>query len=674
MKFKITLLLLALSAMALCQKTTTNLRLPSLISDNMVLQQKTAVKIWGKANPGKNIKIVTSWKAEGKATANGNGLWGVMLQTPEAGGPYEITISAKDTVVKIKNVLIGEVWFCSGQSNMEMPMEGWLPQCPVKNSTKEIATANFPNIRLFNVQRKISSEPLDECNGKWQECNSASLPSFSATAYFFGKELYKRIHVPIALIESAWGGTPSEAWTSYDALKKTGEFSQTLDEVKNYTTGEVDKFNNWIKEHRQVVVDQKAEADKWKNLNFQDETCSSPDFEDNTWPSMKLPQAWEGTKVGDFDGIIWFRKSIDVPEQLVGKDLILSLGPIDDMDRVYFNGKLVGATELEGMWQVERNYAIPSGLVKPGKNTIAVRVMDIQGGGGIDGHAGQMKLGIKGDNTSVSVPLSGDWKYMPAAELLGNVFYMYDIAKGEFFLKARPKVLNPSLPTVLYNGMVTPFLPYKIKGVIWYQGEANVGRAAQYAKIFPAMIENWRAAWAIKDMPFYFVQIAPWIYSGKEFSESCELKEAQAEALKLPNTGMVVTSDIGTVDNIHPPFKQDVGLRLANLALAKNYGVSVHFSGPIYKSMRVEKNKIILQFSHIEGGLVSKNGELKEFEIAGREGKYFPATAKIAGNEVVVISSQVTNPVSVRYCWHNGSEASLFNKAGLPASLFRTKK
>jgi sialate O-acetylesterase len=385
---------------------------------------------------------------------------------------------------------------------------------------------------------------------------------------------------------------------------------------------------------------------------------------------MELPANFE-TKIGDFDGAIWFRKTVDLPAAMEKHDLVLSLGPIDDMDRTYFNGRLVGANEIPGVWQLDRIYNIPADIVKKGTNIIAVRVIDTQGGGGIWGKPSQLKLSDK-DKGSVSVSLAGEWKYKPVAELIGNKFYIFDLKKDDFSGKDRPRQLGPGTPTVLYNGMINPIVPYSIKGAIWYQGESNVGRAEQYASIFPVMIKSWRKNWNIKDFPFYFVQIAPYEYSGADSTEAAYLREAQEQALRLPHTGMVVTLDIATVNNIHPPYKLEVGDRLANLALNNDYGVKMPISGPVYKSMVKEGKSLKILFDHTDGGLVAREGKLTGFEVAGKSGKYFTANAKISGDAVIVSSPSVPDPVSVRYDWHNGSVASLFNKDGLPAGQFRS--
>ena len=651
-----------------CQ-TKSNLKLPSLIGDDMLLQQKTTAKIWGKANPGQKIAVSASWKAEGQAITGKDGTWSVPITTPEAGGPYTLTISANDTAINIKNILIGEVWFCSGQSNMEMPVAGWPPSDTIMHSGNTIASAAIPEIRLFNVEKRISGEPVDECSGRWVVSTPSTVLPFSATAYFFGKKLYNELHVPIGLIESAWGGTPSESWTSSGSLEKTGEFIKEIESIRKSEPLQAD-YQKWLNTLKKVDL-KPAGIDQWKDLSFNDETVQSAEYNDSKWPVMVLPTQFERI-IGDFDGAVWFRKMIDIPKNMEGKDLTLSLGPIDDMDRTYFNGKLIGSTEVSGFWQAERNYQIPASLVKPGVNLISVRVLDTQGDGGIYGTPEKMKLSLKSDSTTF-LPLRGDWKYQPVAELTGGKFYIYDISKNEFQAQKRPVNLGPGTPSVLYNGMVNPVLPYQIKGAIWYQGEANVGRAAQYAKIFPAMINNWREAWGIKDFPFYFVQIAPYIYAGIDSTESAFLREAQESALKLPKTGMAVTLDIATVNNIHPPFKKEVGERLALLALNNDYGIKCQTEGPVFKSMKVEAGTIILEFDNAEDGLIAKNNKINEFEIAGKNGRYVKANIKIAKNEMLVFSPSVREPVSVRYCWRNGAEASLFNRAGFPAWQFRTK-
>jgi sialate O-acetylesterase len=663
------LLLAILVTLAGCTMGPSNIELPSLIGDNMLLQQKTDIRIWGQASPGCKIDVSASWDATGKAVTGEDGKWSVSLGTPEAGGPYTITISAKDTSLIINNVLIGEVWVCSGQSNMEMPLAGWPPADTVMHSAVTIASAKSPEIRLFNVQRKVAGEPLDECEGIWEICDPSTVSQFSATAYFFGKRLHDDLGIPIGLIQSAWGGTPAEAWMSSGVLENAGEFIPEIKAIKE-SIPLLLEYQSWLDGHRQLVVP--PGEDQWKNLSFDDENVPLPEFDDSGWPVMKLPGQFE-TVTGDFDGAVWFRKNVEIPRGMTGKDLILSLGPIDDMDRTYFNGRLVGSHEDSVLWQAKRNYDIPKDLVIEGTNIIAVRVVDNQGGGGIWGKPGSMKISVNESRTG-QLNLDGEWKFQPVAELTGNKFYIYDLAKKEYSAIKRPKTIGASTPATLFNGMINPLTWYPVKGAIWYQGEANVGRADQYSRIFPLMIRNWRDAWGIADFPFYFVQIAPYVYGGADSTESAYLREAQEAALRLPNTGMAVTLDLATVNNIHPPFKKEVGDRLANLALAKDYGREVKIQGPMYKAMAVDGKTIKIQFDFIEEGLKATKERLTEFEIAGKDGKYFKADAKIVKSEVWVTSPKVTEPLSVRYCWRNGATASLFNSEGLPALQFRSNE
>lgn len=662
--------LLILIALTGCGRKPSGLELPSLISDNMLLQQKTNIEIRGKALPGNKIGVSASWQANGQAVSGKDGKWSVSITTPEAGGPHEITISARDTIITIKNVLVGEVWVCSGQSNMEMPLAGWPPNDTIMYSARTIASASVPEIRLFIVQRKVAGEPLEDCTGRWEVCSPSTVSQFSAAGYFFGKKIHDELYIPVGLIESAWGGTPAEAWMSAEVLENAGEFVSEIRGIKE-SIPLLEEYQTWLNGHKQLVADKSGE-DQWKDLVFDDEKVPLPEYDDSSWPLMTLPGQFE-TVTGDFDGAVWFRKNVEIPQSFAGKDLTILLGPIDDMDRTYFNGKLVGSNELSGFWQTERIYEVPGEIVKAGSNTIAVRVLDNQGGGGIWGKPGSMKLALKGNGQS-QIILEGEWKFQPVAELIGNRFYILDPAKNEFSAVKRPKTISASTPSSLFNGMINPLIRYPVRGAIWYQGEANVGRADQYLKIFPMLIANWRDAWKTEDLSFYFAQIAPYIYGGVDSTESAFLREAQEKALELPKTGMAVTLDIATIMNIHPPFKKEVGERLANLALARDYGKEVRYQGPVYKSMKVDGRTIKIQFDYAEDGLSAKNGRLSEFEVAGNDGKYHKAEARIVNNEVWVSSPKVTTPVSVRYCWRNGASASLFSMAGLPANQFRSKQ
>ena len=458
--------------------------------------------------------------------------------------------------------------------------------------------------------------------------------------------------MPIGLIHTSWGGTPAEAWTSGEALaQKVPEYAPAVERMAEVRTrmarGErpyLAMMTDWY------IANDPGTAQIWNNMGFNDAT----------WPTMNLPGAWEQSGVpelANFDGVLWYRRAFELAEGEESSQCILHLGIIDDRDTTWVNGRLVGATDAA---TAERTYTLPLGALHAGKNEIAVRVLDTGGAGGFTGKPEQMYLEVTDGR---KIPLTGAWKYkvgvsLPNAKPLPT-----------------PVDNNPNAPTVLYNGMIAPLIPLGIKGAIWYQGESNAGKAYQYRTLLPAMITDWRSRWKEGDFPFYIVQLANWQQPNPNPVEDAwaELREAQSmTAQHLPNAGIAVTMDIGDAGDIHPKNKQEVGKRLALVALAKTYGEKIEYSGPEYKSMKVEGNRIRLTFAH-SGGLTTPNGEpLKGFAIAGEDHKFAWADAKIEGDSIVVSSAQVPNPVAVRYAWHINPVANLYNKAGLPASPFRT--
>ena len=557
---KFIMLFLVTIAVAMPYAKTDNIVMPAIFSDNMVLQQKSSVQFWGKANPGDKIIINATWGAAAKATVNDEGIWKTKVKTIKAGGPYEVKIKIGDSTIIYKNVLLGEVWLCSGQSNMEMPLEGWPPQNVIQNSAQEIKEANYPEIRLFNVAKAVSNKAEFNCVGAWTECNPQTVANFSAAGYFFGREIHKNIKVPVGLISSPWGGTPIEAWISSEYLGKINEYKPIIEKIASVGDG-IKKLNDWINSHPVIDVSSKDLEHRWENLNFGDSSCANPEFNDTNWKSMKLPTLWEAAEIGNFDGVVWFRKKVDIPKSWIGKDLVVELGAIDDMDRTYANGTFIGGYEKVGYYSQDRVYTISNELIHDSVLTIAVRVLDNGGGGGIWGNNFKMNIHQRQDSLE-TISLADNWKYLPVAEYVSNKFYIYKIESEEF--NSRPKTLidvSPNTPTMLYNGMIAPLVPYTIKGALWYQGETNVGRPYNYKDLFPLMIKNWRENWGEGNFPFYFVQIAPYVYSATD--KSYIIREAQLSTLSVPNTGMAVTLDIATVNNIHPPDKQDVGKRLA---------------------------------------------------------------------------------------------------------------
>jgi sialate O-acetylesterase len=671
--FKITLLITAISTLMSCNKET-NLSVPSIFSDNMVIQQNKSVAIWGKATPGTEITISGSWEKSATATAGDDSTWQTELSTIEAGGPYELSVSSSDTTITIKNVMLGEVWLASGQSNMEMPLKGWPPNDTILNSAQFITNSDNEAIRMFTVARNMASEPLDNVSGAWVQANPENSGNFSATAYFFARKLNKELNVPIGIIHSSWGGTPIEAWISSTQLKESEDFSDIIKDLEKLAP-QAEAYDRWLATNESVsILPTAGNKEPYKDLDAFDEFCSDPATNTANWPSVKLPTTIEQTEIGEMDGIVWFRKDIEIPESWEGQELILSLGPIDDMDVTYLNGEKIGGTEVEGFWQQVRYYTIPAEMAKQGSATIAVKVMDHQGGGGIYGDPDQMKIHPKGNDAN-AIALDGEWKYNVVGQIAGSKLYLFDPSTDAY--ESRPELsvqLSSHTPTVLYNAMIAPLVPYTINGTIWYQGETNVGRANQYMELKSALINNWRRDFKNPEMPFYYVQLAPWNYNDVEGISSANLREAQRRSLKIPNTGMAVTLDIGNVNNIHPANKTDVGERLALWALTKDYEKNIPFSGPIPDDLKAQEGKIIITFTNVSDGLKINSDVPNQFEIAGNDGKFFPANATVKEEQVIVSSPKVNQPVNVRYAYKNGAEASLFNGAGLPAPSFTSEE
>ena len=632
-----------------------DVRVPSVIGDNMVLQQGRKARVWGWAEPGERVTV--SFHGEkADATADARGRWEVFTGPHKAGGPFELTVAGRNTLT-FRNVLVGEVWVCSGQSNMEWSLAN------TQDGAKESAAADYPFIHLFTVQKKTSADPLDNVEGRWVVTTPKEAAQFSAVGYFFGRELHKRLGVPVGLIHTSWGGTPAEAWTSRGALS-----APTLRPI-------LERYDNQLADLPRLQREYERARDEWARQYVtadpgnkgEPQGFAKPEHDTAGWKQMNLPQLWETAGL-DVDGVVWFRREVEVPAAWAGKDLTLKLGAIDDFDTTYFNGERVGSvgTDTPNSWVLQRSYRVPGSLVRAGRNTVAVRVFDRVGGGGFGG--GDMTLAPADSKTEKGVALDGVWLYKEEATVPSR-----DIDWSR--QPQAPGPANQNSPTVLYNAMLVPLFPYAIRGAIWYQGESNAGRAYQYRTLFPAMIRDWRAAWGQGDFPFYFVQLANWKARPQDSidSEWAELREAQTLTLAAaPNTGMAVTIDIGDPEDIHPRNKLDVGQRLARWALADTYGLKLEKSGPLYDSFKVEGDRVRVSFKHA-GGLKTRDGATPAgFYVAGADRKFVPAEARVEKGEVVVWSKHVPAPVAVRYAWADNPPANLYNSDGLPASPFRT--
>lgn len=624
--------------------------LQPMFSDNMVLQQKTEAPIWGKSHAGSTVSVTTSWnKKTYKATADGNGKWCVRVTTPKAGGPYSITVD-NGKPLTLSNVMVGEVWLCSGQSNMEMSVG------QVKDKDTEIANADkYPDIRLFHVQNATSTREqstLNAVNDGWEVCSSACIERFSACAYFFGRELNKDLNVPIGLIETCWGGTLAEAWTSAGALSQMPDFKPVVDGLPLLPESNEERSQLYKKQ-----IAEWWDAFRAADKGYEDGKAAWADVsaDDSGWEEIKTPGYLQQNGLGGFNGIVWQRKTVDIPASWTGKELTLNLGPIDDEDNTFFNGTEIGHTDG---WMTSRSYKVPAELVKGGKAVITIRITDGGGNGGCWGGADNFNITCGNDK----VDIAGMWKYKVSVDM------------RRFTAMPMNTANNANIPSVLYNAMLKPLVPYSIRGAIWYQGESNAPLAYQYRELLPVMITDWRAKWGY-DFPFYIVQLANYMPQKDEPAEStwAELREAQVMATHLKNTQLACIIDIGESGDIHPKNKQEVGRRLALVAEANDYGKKVTWQGPMYDGYCVEGNSFRISFRGTDGGLkTADGGALRTFQIAGPDHKFVWADARIEGNSVVVSSPKVKFPMAVRYGWADNPDCNLCNEAGLPASPFRT--
>jgi len=614
-----------------------------LFQNNAVLQCDARVPVWGAGREGE--KVTVAFGAQTVSTVATNGAWKIWLSPMKPNAtPLTLTVTG-DTTRVITNVVVGEVWIASGQSNMERQLGLRAGQPPITNWEREVAAANHPEIRQFYVVQTKSFAPQTKVKGGWSVCSPETVKDFTAVGYFFARDVFAARRVPIGIIHSSWGGTPAEAWTSEAGLRQLPDFAGTLADLKKLAADP--EMARREAEAKQEAWYQKADGGVKPGAPW-----SAADFDTSAWKTMTLPTLWESAGYPGFDGIIWFRREFELPEGWDGGDVELRLGPVDDMDTTWVNGAQVGATSG---WNLPRIYRVPGSSLKRGKNVIAVRVLDTGGGGGVYGGENAMRLSCTANGTKSSLSLAGAWWCCPSAAL------------GDIGGPPSDFSQDSGAPTVLYNGMIAPLQPYAIRGVIWYQGEANSPRAKQYQTLFPAMIASWRTAWDRGDFPFLFVQIAPY------FDMTPEIREAQLLYWqRTPNTALAVTIDCGDANDIHPANKEPVGARLAFAARALAYGEQIEYSGPLYDSMKIEGANAVLKFKHLGGGLVAKDGALKGFVISGADKVFRPAQATIAGDTVVVTSSAVSQPIAVRYGWANVPEGNLFSVAGLPASPFRT--
>jgi len=671
--------------------TPAPLTLAPLFTDHMVLQQTETVPVWGTAEPGATVSIKGSWGKSVEAKTDAQGKWIAMLETPAFGGPHELQIESAQQQFLLKDVMIGEVWLASGQSNMQ-----WTLGNRINNQEEEIANANFDAIRMFSVPRDLSGTKIE--NVQWQVAQSESIKTFSAVGYFFAREIHQALGVPVGIINSSWGGTRVEAWMRLEELAKHQMTREAVEEL--LALGGYEKlksvnlrYNDSIKNRNAaflgkaaVLLPQPNDTLGFQNLDLKDNGFAQVDLNTEEWTGIHLKNAiditsgqmilpfeslFNNNKWGD-DGVVWYRKKFEFsPQNSAAYELVYE-GGVDDWNQTFLNGVLIGQS-----WNCcsEVRYSIPQNLLQEGENTLAVRVIDTGGGGGFRGNI------YLENNGQQNVIEEGIWHFKQQAFHINGYLYQHtytnaELLQNEGFLDKNLSygitLNNPNAFGILNEKMILPIVPYAIKGALWYQGESNVNNYQDYQELFSSMIEDWRQQWNGLAFPFYYVQIAPYKYTPEQSSQA--LRDAQRKSLEVAKTGMVVTLDIGEEEDIHPANKQDVGARLARFALHHDYDQQALVpSGPLYKKHEVSSSGVRVYFDYTENGLLQK-GTLNGFEIGDAEGNFYPAKATIEQQHIVLSNAKVKQPKHVRYGWKNYFEASLFNQEGLPASSFNTYK
>jgi len=634
---------MVIPAAALPTSSAAQLRLSRLIGDRMVMQRDAAVPVWGWAAPGNEV-VVTFDGTTHTARADTAGSWTVTLPAMPAGGPHAMSVAAAGERIQLRDILVGDVWVCSGQSNMEWTV------ADARNGAREIAAAHDRQIRHFKVPQSWAEQPEPTlAGGSWEVADPEHVGAFTAVGYFFARELRETVPVPIGLINTSWGGSRIEPWMSAGALQlDAAALERMMREERAHQRGVLDSLRARIGGLPERDAGLVNGAALW----------ADPALDDASWATIAVPGAWEQAGYEGMDGVAWYRTTFDLTDEEARAGVRLGLGMVDDSDVSYVNGREVGRTE--NAWSKARVYTVPAASLRAGRNVVAVRVEDTGGGGGIQGGPELLYVEAGGRRR----PLAGMWKLKVGA------------------MQVRPDGQHINkVPTVLYNKMVHPLLPYPVKGAIWYQGESNADRyedAVAYRPLFANMIRDWRRAWNVGDFPFLWVQLANYMAVDSQPAQRsawAALRESQSAALALPNTAQAVAIDLGETGDIHPRNKQDVGQRLALAARKVAYGQNVVHSGPVHRRHEVKDGRVVIEFDHVGGGLVGEGerGAVRGFAIAGADRRFVWADAEVDGDRVVVWSDRVPDPVAVRYAWGNNPlHANLYNREGLPASPFRT--
>jgi sialate O-acetylesterase len=644
------------SLIFLVQSVYAQVRLPRLVRDSMILQRDTKLNIWGWAAAAEKVSVKFNGKTY-KTVTDKEGKWSVSLTPQKPGGPFTMDITGTNKIT-LRDILVGDVWFCSGQSNMVHQMK-----LHSERYAKDIADANYPMIRHFFIptMTDLRGPRNDFPTGYWKSADPTDVLEFSAVAYFFATTIYEKYKIPIGLINASVGGTPIEAWISEDGFRDFPDQFSTIQKLKDTAYVNAANRSGFTGNRTPPRINDKGLSGpvKWFDVSY------TP----KGWHTINVPGYWEDQGLKDLNGVVWYRKEIDVPASMTNMPAKVQLGRIVDADVLYVNGVQAGITTY---MYPQRRYQLQAGLLKPGKNILVVKVTNNNGKGGF---VPDKPYALIAGNQQID--LKGDWQFK-VGEVYAPVAFNRP-AGGNANANAIRPVNAQNSPAALYNAMVAPAIPYKVKGFLWYQGEANSGRAAEYAKLMPALVADWRKLWQEENAPYLWAQLPNFMDRTYLPSESqwAELRESQLKSLSVPNTAMAVTIELGEWNDIHPDNKKDVGYRLALGAQKIAYGDNnIVYSGPLYQSFVIEGNKIILSFTNTGGGLVSIDGEaLSQFAIAGADKKFVWANAKIEGDKVIVSNDDIAQPAFVRYAWADNPEgANLFNKEGLPASPFRTDK
>ncbi len=632
------------------QPGETVVKLAAVFNDHAVFQREKPVPVWGWTKP---LTLVEAELGPVAAATRSGADGRFMLRLPplSAGGPFELKVTSAGETVVVRDVLIGEVWIASGQSNMQ-----WTLSACSAQGDEAIKAAAKNGLRMFTVPNKALVGRQSDVDAEWLVASPKTAPAFSAVAYHFADKLHATLGVPVGILNTSWGGTIVEAWTSREALIQNPD-ARAWTECYEAALFSPDFWGGKTEWELSLPADpgNRGEADGW----------AEPGCCDDDWPGMTLPGNWQSAG-HNISGVFWFRREVELPAEWEGKDLSLKIGGVDKQDITYFNGVQVGATGTgfeDTYWNRPRDYEVPGSLVKAGRNVIAVRAYSFVYCGGMNGPAERMNLS-RADGQGPAIPLAGDWKYKIEHDF-GFVSPAPPMGPG-----------NPNSPYMLFDNMIFPLVPYAIRGAIWYQGESNADKAAQYRGMMTSMIRDWRRVWGQGDFPFIQVQLANFTEAAdyQDKSDWARLREAQFMTLSEPMTGMAVIIDVGEAEDIHPHDKRSVGHRLAQWALVETYGQAGVASGPLYTGMTIEKGRVRISFRNVGAGLVARGGDApSHFMIAGLDRTFHPAAASIDGNAVVVWSKDVPAPVAVRYAWSNNPEGcNLYNQDGFPASPFRT--